>query len=227
MGSRSQQTAELQALAVYVGGLWRDEQKRLNPLFHSLSPEQQHEHRQYVADHIRALKDAVRARDFLRVCDGLGAFGHLHFSMLERAFPLMSPDERAGWLRYVWCRAKMFCPASRALRLFQAATPHRIFAVPSYGPDIIILYRGASSWTWRGALRRIRGCLSCVASAISVWNFQCPSHDGTTRTRTRRAGRSARRSAMRQGAPERDPLCDACRHVCWENCPCSCHQGRW
>src|SRR5688572_24753802 len=117
--------ARLSALARYTARVYLNEQRTMMPskaLYEQLGRLDQHEHlRREDHEHARILRECVKRRDWLHLLDGLGQFGNLHFLFLERAFPVLSPGERAGYLEYVWCRCKGRVPPSRALRLFRTA----------------------------------------------------------------------------------------------------------
>jgi hypothetical protein len=135
--------------------------------------------------HVAAIRVAIRRRDFAEALQFLtGAFfsvGLMQFLLLEHAFPLMTADERAGFLQDVWCRSKSRLPLARALRLFHAAPSLRA-TVPSTWAAEVRIYRGAwrhQSWpnAWQGARRRVHHGLSWTTDHATAVRFAQPGLD--------------------------------------------------
>ena len=120
------------------------------------------------------IRRAVRERDWLAALDSLAsvvAFGDQRFLFLERAFPAMADDEvRADCLRYAWQRTKGARFRSRALRLFKVAAPGFTDLLSTW-PDRITVYRGACTWSWPRARRRVRQGFSWTTDRSIAHDF--------------------------------------------------------
>jgi hypothetical protein len=92
------------------------------------------------------VRSSVRDRDWLTALDSMDPCGVPHFVLLESVFPIMTEQERAGFLMYVWRRSKLRVKPARALNLFRAALGLRA-TVPTEWPDQVTVYRGAWSHT--------------------------------------------------------------------------------
>ena len=149
-------------LADYTAAAWLREQRRLDPptqIRSALGWNPSAEERQYRRKIARILREAINERDWMRTFDGLGWYGPIHFRFLERAFPHMSKDERAFYLRYAWCHAKT--QPSKALRLRLLGQAKDLGkSVPTFWSARVQLYRGARWWSWPSAQRRVRTGIS-------------------------------------------------------------------
>jgi hypothetical protein len=153
VGSRKG-AADLSALAAYAARIWLREDRAVSPTFHHLPASMQTAEtaRSYRADSVRRRERAslirigVQTRNFLQTLELMAvdgaSVGVPHFCFLERAFSLMTTDDRAFYLRWVWCRSKLRVSSVRALRLFCEAPALRE-TVPAEWPSDVRLYRGA------------------------------------------------------------------------------------
>ena len=161
---------DLEALASYASTLYVREQRRLETpsAFRAEFRERWRDERARQREHAQLIAFLVNERRWLDVLDGLGWFGQQHMAFLDRAFPLMRAEDRAGYLRYVWCRCKMRPRIGLALRLFESATDLRS-TVPADWPAEIEIYRG--SWSHSGWRDPHRKACRWLRSGIS-WTTQ-------------------------------------------------------
>ncbi len=126
--------ADLRALANYAAGLYR---RRLVDDASSLSTDDK--------KHVAEIRQAVLHREFIRAFDLLAWklwCGDDHILFLRRAFPLLSDEEKAACLSYVWVHLKECSYRGRALKLFQQAAPGLKSTIPKSWPTAITVYRG-------------------------------------------------------------------------------------
>jgi hypothetical protein len=155
------------SLADSAAQRWMRADRLVNPPFRTLPAELQPQMAEQYREEARVrreragwIRKAIRERAFISVLDGMGWFDMRQFCFLEHAFPLMTPDERATTLKYVWCRLRTMPSPTRALRLFRAASSLRD-KVPTDWPATVPIYRGGSShsaWPepWQRAKRIVR-----------------------------------------------------------------------
>ena len=173
-------------MADYAARRWQREFRSINPTFDALDPELQTAE---IADDCRResalcrnrasqIRAAVHQREFTLTFDLMATencFGRPHVCVLERAIPLMIREERAFYLRYVWCRSKSGVSPSRALRLFRAVPSLRKTVPSNWGAEVRV-YRGAwrhSTWTnpWQTARRRVRRGISWTTDRATAETF--------------------------------------------------------
>ena len=191
--------AKLSALADVAARRWmRADRLGSKPPFHTLpaefqSPQMAETYREAARLRRRRaerIRDAVRDREFIPALDAMGWFDLRHVRFLEQVFPLMTFDERATALPYVWCRLRVMPSTARSLRLFRAASSLRE-TVPVDWPAIVQVYRGSfvsHQWPepWLLAKRIARRGIAWTTDRATAMTFtaRMPGHIGCLATAT-------------------------------------------